>query len=59
MAGEYKPITDRELAVGVVERGLNNKPVPGTKGHLQKLRPNELEYLRWLGEKQLRSHITA
>jgi len=46
-------MTDRQLAVGVVERGLHNRPVPGTKGHLQRLTKHELEYLRWLGQKVL------
>ena len=53
MAGEYKPLTDRELAVGVVKRGLRNRPVPGTRGQLQRLTDRELEYLRWLGQKVL------
>ena len=53
MAGEYKPMTDRQLAVGVVTRGLRNRPVPGTQGQLQRLKPGELEYLRWLGRKVL------
>lgn len=53
MAGEYKPLTDRELAVGVVERGLHNRPVPGTRGQLQRLTEPKLEYLRWLGRKVL------
>jgi hypothetical protein len=51
MAGEYKPLSDRQLAVGVVERGLRNRPVRGTRGHLQRLNERELEYLRWLGKK--------
>jgi hypothetical protein len=53
MAGEYGPLDDRELAVRVVERGLRNRPVPGTRGHLQRLTENELGYLRWLGQKVL------
>jgi len=53
MAGEYKPMTDRQLAVGVVERGLHNRPVPGTRGQLQRLDWRELEYLNWLGRKVL------
>ncbi len=53
MAGEYKPMTDRQLAVGVVTRGLHNRPVPGTRGQLQRLKPGELEYLRWLGRNAL------
>jgi hypothetical protein len=51
MAGEYKPLTDRQLAAGVVERGLHCRPVPGTRGQLQRLNARELEYLRWLGRK--------
>lgn len=53
MAGEYKPLSDRQLAVGVVERGLRNRPIPGTRGQLQRLTRRELEYLEWLGRKVL------
>jgi hypothetical protein len=51
MAREYKPQSDRQLAVGVIERGLTMRPIPGTRGQLQQLSRRELEYLRWLGEK--------
>jgi hypothetical protein len=51
MAGEYKPQTDRQLAVRVVERGTHSRPIPGTRGQLQKYTRRELEYLRWLGSK--------
>jgi hypothetical protein len=50
MAGEYKPIDDRELAFRVVTRGNRHKPIAGTKGNLLRLTNGELEYLRQLGE---------
>jgi hypothetical protein len=48
---QYGPIDERELAVRVVERNLLFRPIPGTRGNLQRLTSRELEYLRWLGEK--------
>jgi len=53
MAGEYRPLSDRELAVRVVERNLYRRPIPGTRGQLQRLTEGELEYLRTLGQKVL------
>jgi hypothetical protein len=49
--GRYGPIDDRELAFRVVTRGISHKPIPGTKGQLQRLTGGELEYLRQLGAK--------
>ena len=53
MAGVYRPMTDRQLAVKVLTKGIRRRAIPGTHGNLQKLTEGELEYLRWLGEKVL------
>ena len=46
-------MTNRELAVAVVTRGLFDRPVPGAGGKLQRLTAGELEYLEWLGQRVL------
>jgi hypothetical protein len=51
LTGDYKPLSDRRLALGVGERGLHSRPFAGTRGQLQRLTERELEYLHWLGLK--------